>query len=106
MIHHYWKGHQTFPLCLTYEQRIVSWYYVFYTSHFVNVFPEKIDNRKTSPVSRVHTNTAKQYTPESNGGPWKHPFLYQDSLSKPAQWHLQWKMDHSLYYCFVDHKLW
>ena len=34
-----------------------------FTSHFVNVFPEKIDYRKTSPVSRVHTNTAKQYTP-------------------------------------------
>ena len=27
-----WKGHQTFPLCSTYKQRIVSWYYVFYIS--------------------------------------------------------------------------
>ena len=54
-----------------------------FTSHFVNVFPEKIDNRKTSPVSRVHTNTAKQYTPESTGGPWKHPFLHRRSVETP-----------------------
>ena len=37
---------------------------------------EKIDYRKTNPFSRVHTNTAQQYTLESTGGPWKPPLLY------------------------------
>ena len=41
-----------------------------FASYFVNAFAEKIDSRKTSPVSRVHTNTEKQYI-ESTGGPWK-----------------------------------
>ena len=36
-----------------------------FASYFVNAFTEKIDSRKTSPVSRVHTNTSKQYTPGS-----------------------------------------
>ena len=38
-----WKGHKTFPLYLTYKA----------ASYFVNAFAEKVDRRKTSPISRV-----------------------------------------------------
>ena len=49
--------------------------------YFINAFAEKIDSRKTSPILQVNINTAKQYTPESTGGPWKHRLkLYQDPL--------------------------
>ena len=30
-----------------------------FASNFVNAFAEKIDSRQTSPILRVHTNTAK-----------------------------------------------
>ena len=51
-----------------------------FASYFVDAFAEKIDSRKTSPTLRVHTNTAKQYTPESTDSQWKHHLLYQDPL--------------------------
>ena len=39
------------------------------------------------PILRVHTNTAKQYTPESTGSPWKHPLCwdYIKKYSRPIE---------------------
>ena len=65
----------------TYEQRIVSWYYVFLTSHFVNVFPEKIDNRKNqSSFTGPYKYRKAIYTGKHRRVRGNAPFLYQDSL--------------------------
>ena len=72
----YWKGHQTFPLCLTLQAAHRELVLCVLPLIFVNAFAEKIESKKTSPISRDHTNTAKQYTPESTVGPWKHSLLY------------------------------
>ena len=56
----YWKGHQTFqtfPLCLTYKQRTVSWYYVLSLRSLkrsIVGLPVQLNGPIHTPPSNIH----------------------------------------------------